>query len=376
MMHQNHALPLMAPMTEKMTMHQCDAAIAELKETHRHAIEDFWKKLKRLGDKPDATWNKTQLDLYRLYRLACARLSESTIKGFDGPTRDDVHPIWRELIKDLDHSVRARMQMPEFHVNMELVAIMTRDDDIVLVHRYQSDHLHDLGDDDLTVRINDGAHWYYRTYECGFDDVMHRGSSKFACLYTIGVADKETDEWTPLAVGQNEISQIWDAASDMESLRDRGSIDAHSMPLLGFPSGFEARIIELREHRIHLSSQAAMARDAERSVINAAQSTYIKPIEGLRAKLHAAETDLSLHLKNMETAKLQAFVKFYGLACGQHVKHASKDDAGILTITDVNQPQLIVQVPGKESPRWCGSSALQSEIRLGEWSVVAQPCVS
>lgn len=362
---QSHALPLIPPVGNTMTMAQCDAEIKSLRATHCDAITTFWKGLQSAETPPSANWTPIQNDLHRLYH---SRDKAAHAGGFDAPSHDDISGHWNAAISQLDEDIQKKLQMPHY-ASAELVAIVTEDDDLTLVHRYEGPELHGLGEDALDVANDDGPNWYYRSYYYD-SDRFESGAYSVPCLYVIGTVDRETGEWIPESPDHDHFWIIRDLVEDMESLVDRNALNSHQEASLpSFPSGVESRLHELRALRVWMSQNAITKTDGEQTAVKTAGDPFVKPIEDLREQIKDLQNRLEVQEALRNKAEMKARLRFFGFEIGNVVSHASSGETGILAITEGRQPRVFVDIDGENPSKWSNRRELEYQMRCGEWTL-------
>lgn len=362
---QSHALPLIPPVGNTMTMAQCDAEIKSLRATHCDAITAFWKGLQSAETPPSANWTPIQNDLHRLYHF---RDKAAHACGFDAPSHDNISDLWNAAISQLDEDIQKKLQMPHY-ASAELVAIATEDDDLTLVHRYEGPELHGLDEDALDVANDDGPNWYYRPYYFE-SDRFERGAYSVPCLYVIGTVDRETGEWIPKSPDHDHLWKIRDLVEDMESLVDRNALNAHKeTPIPSFPSGVQSRLQELKMLRVWMSRKAVTKTDDEQTAVKTAGDPFVKPIDDLREQIESLHLRLESQEKLKAKAELEARLRFFGFEIGNVVSHASSGETGILAITEGRQPKIFLNIDGQTSPSWSTQREFERQMRCGEWAL-------
>lgn len=226
-----HALPLIPPSDNTMTMAQCDAEIAALTQIHHQTIIDFWNGLKSGSSVPGQEWDRVRFDLHKLFlsqnRFGCTA-------EFDSPETDYVKQIWTNVISVLDEEIQSEIQMTPY-ASLKLVAVITDDKEVTLVHRYEGDEVYNVSEDSLDVNDDSGTNWYYRSYSyepSGFD----RGPFQVPCLYVIGTIDAETSEWLPKTVSSGELFETEALVDGMESLLERDKLNERIASAFPIPS--------------------------------------------------------------------------------------------------------------------------------------------
>lgn len=361
-----HALPLIPPSDNTMTMAQCDAEIADLTQIHHKAIIDFWNGLKSGSSVPGQEWDRVRFDLHKLFlsqnKFGCTA-------EFDSPETDYVKQIWTNAISELDEEIQSEIQMTPY-ASLKLVAVITDDKEVTLVHRYEGDEVYNVSEESLGVNDDSGPNWYYRSYfyePTGFD----RGTYQVPCLYVIGSIDAETSEWLPKTVSSSELFELESMVDAMESLLELDKVrEGRGVQLPAFKSGVEAKLYELQLLRNWMVKQGFTATIKERDAIASAAAVFDGPIQQLRSQIKALEEELRTQEKLQGRAKMNALLKTLGFEVGQMVKHASSGEIGILSFTDERQPDVFVHIEGKERPRWGSSHQAEYELRRGEWSLV------
>lgn len=360
----SHALPLIAPADNTIPLAQCDAEIESLQKIHCKALTDFWAGLKANRLAPEPGWGQTQHDLHDLLHV---QNPHDRPGRMDSPEREHVSGLWSQVIAEFDADVQAQLQMPHF-VSTDLVAVITQDQDVTVVHRYQGQDLYNVDEDALSSQEEEGPGWFFRSHLYEPPAGPNGSPYQVPTLYLIGTIDPQTHEWAPKAVGHKELYEIIDAAQAMESLIERNALSAWTkMALPAFASGVQTRLQELSMLRAWLMEKSRPT-PGERLAAKAARSAFEAPIAQLRAQIRALEDELRAQVKLQNTAELQAELNWHGFELGQQVTHAASGQSGVLRMSDDHRPRVFVDVPGTVRQRCSGSNQFECEMRLGEWS--------